>query len=43
MIEKTDSKEVPLATTTMDGGSADFAGAKTCRFLFSDSLLAGLN
>jgi len=39
MIEKTASKWAPLATTTMDGGSADFAGAKTCRFLFSDSLL----
>jgi hypothetical protein len=24
----------------MDGGSAGFAGAKTCRFLFSDRLLA---
>ena len=39
MIEKTASKWAPLATTTMDGGSAGFAGAKTCRFLFSDSLI----
>jgi len=28
MTEKNDSKGLSLATTTMDGGSAGFAGAK---------------